>query len=182
MKKIGHVVLLHGYAETPDRAWFPWLHRRLEESGMRVWSPALPAPLRPDFRKWIKAVAGRARTWTPETVVIGHSLGAVLALRLLQTTVKERVRAVILAGAPFASTLNIKALTQFFEHPVDWHRVRDMAETFVVIHAKNDPLVPFDHALRYREALGAELVLAEAGGHYTGKTAPIIAKAVKALQ
>src|SRR5262249_53881475 len=91
----------------------------------------------------------------------------------------KRIAGTVLIGSPYCSTINVKAMTRFFEHPIDWWTVAGAAKKFVIIHAKDDPLVPFDHALRYQEALNAELVLLGKGGHFVQKTAPPILHAVK---
>lgn len=169
MKEITDVTILHGYGVTPQKMWFPWLHRELEERGLPVRVPAMPEPLNPDYRKWRKAALPIARTWGPGTLVIGHSVGGAFALRLLERDVKTRIAGVVLVGSPFTATINVKPYVRFFAMPMDWQRVRDMAEQFHVLHAKNDPFVPYDHAVRYAEALGSNLTLVTKGGHFIEK-------------
>lgn len=179
MRPIDRVVVLHGYGVTPEKMWFPWLHAELERSGLAVSIPAMPDPLRPDYKKWMDAVAPLAKTWTPDTLLVAHSLGTAFAIRLLETKVNVRLRAVILVSPLFASTINVKPLVKFFGHPIDWVAVRDRAREFTVIHAKDDPLIPYDHSLRYQEALGAKHVGRAKGGHFTQKKFPWLLKTIK---
>jgi predicted alpha/beta hydrolase family esterase len=169
-----NVVLFHGYAEMPELYWLPWVHKRLEDAGHQVWAPFLPNPLQPDLRKWIKATSAQAKNWDENTIIIGHSMGGVLALRLLETVVKRRVRAVILVGTPFASTLKLDWFMTFFGRPVDWATTKAHAKAFTVIQSDNDPIVPPDHAIRYQERLAARLVTTRRDGHFLGLKAPII--------
>lgn len=178
-KPVNHVVIVHGYGVTPDKMWFPWLHAELERRGVGVTIPALPDPFRPDYDKWMKAMAPIAAKWTPQTLVIAHSLGGAFAIRLLQFKAKVRVRAVILVSPLFAATINVKPLVSFFGRTIDWWAVRDRAREFVVLQAKDDPLVPYDHSFRYEEALGAERHLLNKGGHFTAKKFPFLLKTVE---
>lgn len=176
-----NVVLFHGYAEIPEMYWLPWVHKRLEDEGYQVWAPTLPDPLKPDLKKWIKATAAQAKKWDENTIVIGHSMGGVLALRLLETVVKRRVRAVILVSAPFASTLKFDWFMTFFGRPIDWAVTKTRAKSFVAIQSDNDPIVPADHAIRYQERLGARLVTTKSDGHFLGLRAPIIWRELEKL-
>lgn len=180
-KIIDKVTILHGYAMTPEKMWFPRLHSELERHGIGVAIPRLPDPFRPNYKKWMKAATPYARAWTPSTMVIAHSLGGVLALRLLERVAKKRIGGLVLVSPPYASTVNVRPLVEFFEKPIDWARVRDMSRGIVIIQAKDDPLVPPDHAARYSEALLAQQVLVAKGGHFTGKKFPLLEKVIAPL-
>lgn len=178
-KPIDRVVMIHGYGVSADNIWFPWLHKEIEKFGVAVEAPSLPSPLRPDFKRWMKSFEALAEHWTPQTLVIAHSLGGALALRLLEYKTKKKVRAVILVSPLFASIMSVKPLLEFFDHPIDWKKIRGSAQEFIVIQAQDDPLVPFDHALRYRELLDAKLHLFKKGGHFASKKFPFLLKLVK---
>lgn len=176
-----HIVILHGYAEGPNKVWIPWLHRELESRGCRVWAPALPDPLRPSYKRWLRTIAREAKKWGPDTIVVGHSIGGALALRALENCARRPVRGVILVGAPFSSIVSAQAMMDFFDRPIDWYDLRRKAGRVTVIHAKNDPFIPRDHALRYVEAFGAKFRLTPAGGHFIGRAAPVILREIEAM-
>lgn len=177
--RVDRIIILHGYAMTPQKMWFPWLHAELERRGYGVAVPAFPDPLRPSSDRWLKSVAPLAKTWDRRTVVIGHSIGGVVALRALEKIATQRIHGLILVGSPFASTLSVRRYTHFFDEPIDWWTVRNHAHSSAVIHAKDDPLVPYDHALRYQEALGATLTLRKKGGHFTEKKCEPLLRTLK---
>lgn len=176
-----NIIILHGYAEGPTKVWIPWLHHELEKRQLRVWAPALPDPIRPSFKRWLGVIKEAAATWGPETIVVGHSIGGALALRALETHVRRPVRGTVLVSAPFDSIISAQAMMDFFDQPIDWAGLRRKAGRVTVIHAKNDPLIPRDHALRYIEALGAKLRLMPAGGHFIGRTAPVILREIETM-
>jgi len=178
-KPITRVVLFHGYAGTPDRQWFPWLHAEIEKLGIAVTAPAMPSPLHPRYKDWLKTVKPLAAKWDEQTLIVAHSLGGVIALRALEKYAQRRVAGVLLISSPFTSLINVKQLVEFFEKPIDWPKVRAMSATFAVLHAKDDPLVPHDHGIRYAEALGADLRILPKGGHLNGKKIPLLLAAIK---
>lgn len=175
-KKIDHVVLVHGYGVSAQNLWFPWLHQELERRGIRVTAPTMPDPLRPDYKKWMRLGRQMAEGWTPRTLIVAHSLGSALAMRLLQHHAKSRVGGIILVSPLFAASISVKPLLAFFQQPIDWELLRKRAGNVHVIHAKNDPLVPFDHGMRYSEILGGELHLFAKGSHFPQKTFPYLLK------
>jgi len=180
-RSVDNVVLIHGYAETPAKVWFPWIHQLIEERGVRVRALVLPDPLRPNYRKWLKVMEKEAAKWSGSTVIVGHSIGGVLALRALEKLSKKPVRALITVGSPFTATVSVQAYIDFFENRVDWEKLRRSAGKFVTIQSKNDPLVPRDHARRYQEALGSKLVLTDKDGHFIGKSAAAVWKELARL-
>lgn len=168
------VSIIHGFGMTPEKMWFPWMHERLEKHGYGVEIPILPDPLRPTYEKWMRKIKPLAARWDESTVVIGHSIGGVLALRALEHVAKRPVRGVMLIGAPFASYPGVPEMHSGFAMPIDWSRLKKLAGKFTIVHSKDDVLSPHDHALRYQEMLGARLVLTNTGGHFIGKTAPTV--------
>ncbi|MBN1584921.1 serine hydrolase family protein, partial [Candidatus Uhrbacteria bacterium] len=167
------LVLLHGYAGNSGNVWFPWLHRLAEGVGWRVWAPQLPNPLKPDYGAWMGAVRSEAKSWNGDTVIVGHSMGGVLALRILAET-GVRVGAVITVSTPFGSPVPVRQLIRFFSDPIDWVALRRQAGAFVTVHSRNDPLIPFDAALRYGETLKSRLILTEKDGHFIGRQAKAV--------
>jgi len=174
--RITRLVILHGYGVTSRSMWFPWLQKTAEKLGLAVYAPSLPDPLRPDLRKWIKAVRAQARTWGEETAIVGHSAGGILTLRLVEHEVAQRIGPVFIVSSPYAATLNVKQYVSFFRETIDWGLLRRKAVSYSVLHAKDDPLVPYDHAMRYAESLGGTFTLLSNGGHLIGKKLPRLAK------
>lgn len=180
-KSVTDVTVIHGYGVRPESMWFPWLRQDLERRGLDVLIPRLPDPFRPNFEKWMAAAAPAVRLWTRSTLVVAHSFGGALAVRLLEKEAEHKVAAVVLVAPLFTSTINIEPLVRVFARQIDWRRVRDFGRRFHILQAKDDPLVPYDHAFRYAEALGGELTLLKKGGHFTGKTCPPLMKIIKPL-
>ncbi len=78
-------LILQGWYEKPDSNWFPWLKSELEKRGYTVFIPDLPTIHTDliDMQKQLKYVE-KLIHFDAETIVCGHSIGAVLGLRLAE--------------------------------------------------------------------------------------------------
>jgi len=140
-------------------------------------APKLPLENEPDALVCIEALVKEVGRLDEDTIVLGHSLGGVLALRYLEAAEAiSTPRAVILVGAPW-QTKSEKTkglfLTEFDYDVVMWK-----AKEFVVIHDKEDKLVPFDHAEKYQRMLNAELVATTGQDHFMEAQYPILLETV----
>ncbi len=78
-------IILHGTLGSPGGNWFQWLKNELEEKGLNVWLPQLPQAEQPSLRKWQRFVKEECPfAINEQTVIVGHSSGAILALVLAE--------------------------------------------------------------------------------------------------
>lgn len=94
----------------------------------------------------------------PDSILVGHSLGAVLIARLLTTWTHLRVRAALLV-APAENTGNDR-IGQFGAIP---ELALDVQTTLVA--SRNDPWMSFGRALHLSRVWGSDLVDLEWAGH-----------------
>ncbi len=159
------IVLIHGYNSGPDQNFHPWLANELRERGFEVIAPKIPLEGEVDVLACIDALIKEVGQLDDETILLGHSLGAVLALRYLEAAeAMATPRAVILVGAPY-QTKSEKTRNMFLSE-FDYEVVMWKTKEFVVVHDKDDKLVPFDHAQKYQKMLQAELVESTGNDHY----------------
>lgn len=76
-------VILHGYTEHNDTQFFLWLKNQLEYLGYRVQLPELPDTDAPLERKQVEYVMENI-SFDEYTILIGHSLGGAIALKVLE--------------------------------------------------------------------------------------------------
>ncbi|MDD3371035.1 MAG: alpha/beta fold hydrolase [Alphaproteobacteria bacterium] len=159
-------LIIHGAYGTPDENWFPWLRSKLAEK--TVFVPAFPTPDGQNLENWLKIALASLRDIPPEeTVLIGHSIGAALALRMAEKTQKP-FRA-IFAVSPFARDLGLPdfdSLNASFIHPeFDWDAVARGAEHISCLAGDNDPYVPLALPEEIAAHVGAKLTVVPKGGH-----------------
>jgi leucyl-tRNA synthetase len=170
-----HYVLLHGFTGTPKANFFPWLKAQLEKTGARVDVPALPNTDNANIDEQVTFVEKHVKL-TERTVLLGHSLGAVVALKVLVKS-KTRIAKLILAGGflepkfkdherPFAKTTDWK---------IDFSAIRKHVESVTVLRAREDYAVPEEQAEKLHHALGGTLkeVITEEP-HFCGTSEPTL--------
>ncbi|MFI8973965.1 alpha/beta fold hydrolase [Nocardia asteroides] len=162
------IVVSHGFEARSDSVWFPYLTAALTERGHRVVIPDLPEAGAPKLEPWRATLAAAATAGAPaDTVLVGHSIGSVNVLRML-----EQYEGPPFAGAVLVSTsaheVGYDILAEFFDGPFDWTRIRAAATDFRLLSAIDDPVnaaAPMEHVGLLVRGLGARAVVLPTGGH-----------------
>ena len=161
------IVVSHGLGAGPGSVWFPWFTAELEARGHQVVIPALPEPDGPDPLSWRQALAEAAQVApASDTVLVGHSIGGVNVLRMLEAHDGVFAGAVLVSTA--AREVGYDALAGFFSPPFDWERIRASAWRFRVLAAADDPVNiadPVMHVGVLVRELAATAVVLPDGGH-----------------
>ncbi len=76
-------VILHGYTGRNDKNFIPWLKHELEQRGAKVQAPQLPNTDNPTEVEQVQHVLDNV-AFDENTVLIGHSLGGLVAMRVLE--------------------------------------------------------------------------------------------------
>lgn len=160
-------LILHGTDASPSNNWFTWLKEQLEADDYKVWLPQLPNSATPNTKTYNEFLLSNPDfTFNEETILVGHSSGAVEILGLLQYLPDDtRVKAAYLVSA-FRNDLGWDALTGLFEEPFDFEKIKAKADKFVFFHSDNDPYVPLNQAQYLAEQLDGELIVQPSQGHF----------------
>lgn len=160
-------LILHGTGASPEANWFMWLKGKLVEEGNEVWLPQLPNSEKPNSKAYNKfLLANKNFVIDSDTILIGHSSGAVEILSLLEHLPKDMVvKAAILVSA-FRDDLEWDALIGLFQEPFDFKNIKSHCNRFVFVHSDNDPYVPLEHAEYLSNELNGELNIIKSQGHF----------------
>lgn len=166
------VLILHGTNGNPKENWFFWLSIELEKNGFKTWVPELPHSEKPNIRRYNKFLFSR-RDWDfTDSILVGHSSGAVAILGLLQNLPDSiTVDTCYLVGA-FKDDLGWESLKELFEEPFDFEKIKKKARKFVFIHSDNDPHCPLEAARFLADKLGGELIIKKGQGHFNIAASP----------
>lgn len=165
-----NAVILHGTDGHPTHNWFQWLKAKLEREGYTVWVPELPGADRPSIDRYNEFLLSKGWDFNAETVLIGHSSGAVAVLGLLEALPKGiTVDTAILVGA-FTGYLNREEL-KGMDKSFDFENLKTKAKRFVLIHSDNDPYCPLEHAEYLAKMLDGELIVKPSEAHFSVGTA-----------
>lgn len=161
-----NAVILHGTAGSPEGNWFRWLEIKLKAKGLEVWLPTLPHADHPSLREELEFVHEHCPfPLDADTLVIGHSSGAILALLLAQEN-EVKLSAVIAVSVFYDNSLGWSANDKLFDVPFDWAKVSANAPNIVCIHSDDDPYVPLEQARYVADNIHAELIIIPGQGHF----------------
>jgi len=166
-----NALILHGTGSNPEDHWFPWLKSQLELKGYKVWVPQLPKSETPNIEDYNKFLLSDGWQLDQDTVIIGHSSGAVAVLGLLQALPeKTKVNTCILVGS-FNDDLDWPNLKELFKVPFDWQKIKSKARKIIFIHSDDDPHCPLEHAQFQAKQLNAQLIIKPGQKHFSIDTA-----------
>jgi predicted alpha/beta hydrolase family esterase len=167
-----NVFIIHGTEGYPEENWFPWLKGKLEEKGHKVFVPQFPTPpvVPAKISEWFEVLKNYEQYINEDTIFIGHSLGGVFTLRILEK-LNHPVKASILTGTPIGvrPILNYDRDSSFSGFDFDWQKINNNCKNFVVFHSDNDPYVSLGNGEELEKHLGVELTFIPNAGHFNAK-------------
>ncbi len=168
-----NALILHGTEADHTNHWFMWLKGQLEKNGYEVWLPDLPGSDKPNIERYNNFIlSNKEFSFNQETIIIGHSSGAVEILGLLEALPDEvKVKACYLVAA-FKDDLGWDSLKDLFVKPFDFEKIKSRSEKFVFFHSDNDPHCPVEHAEYLSSKVGGELIVLKGQGHFNTDSDP----------
>jgi len=166
-------LILHGTDGSPESNWFMWLKGVLIGKGHEVWLPQLPHANAPNIKIYNEFLLSNANFVLDEnTVIIGHSSGAVEILSLLQHVPVDTVIKTAILVSAFKDDLAWDTLKGLFVEPFDLDLIKKHCPSFTFIHSDNDPYCPIEHAQYLAQQTGGELIILEGQGHFNTELGP----------
>ena len=132
-------MILHGFEGRPDGNWIPWLKHELEAKGGIVIAPALPNPDSPNVEEQIKFIVDNAQ-FNQNTILVGHSLGSVVAMKALERKGVKIKKLVLIMGYLIDNPEETYLDTFNWEFDID--KIKSLAEEIIVINDKHDTNIP----------------------------------------
>jgi len=173
MPSAPNLLIVHGSYGKPEGNWFPWLRQMLEDEGAKVKVPQFPTPEGQSFASWSRIAKCALSGWDPaDTILAGHSTGAIFILRLAELA--EKPYRALFPVCPFVRDLGLTEYdplnADFVHHKFDWGRIKRGAKQITCLAGANDPYVPFAYSEEVAAASGAEMIAVEKGGHLNAES------------
>ncbi len=173
MGKPNNVFIFHGTEGHPKENWFPWLKQELEAKGYNVIVPQFPSPpiVPAKVSEWFDVLKEFHKYIQDEnTVIVGHSLGGVFALRVLENLYNP-IKAAIFVGTPIGvkPILNYDRDNSFSGFDFEWNNIKGKAKNFVVYQSDDDPYVGLDNGKELAQHLDIELSFIPNAGHFNAR-------------
>jgi predicted alpha/beta hydrolase family esterase len=165
-----NVLIFHGTEGHPQENWFPWMKEKLEATGnYKVFVPQFPSPpeVPAKIAEWFGVLKDYEQYINEETIIIGHSLGGIFALRVLER-LENPIRAAVLVGTPIGvrPIKNYDRDAAFSGFKFDWERIKANARDFIVYQSDDDPYVGLENGEELAGHLGVELTFIPNAGHF----------------
>ena len=165
-------IIIHGTEGYPEENWFPWLKQELQQEGYEVIVPQFPSPpiVAAKISEWFDVLKGYENKVNEDTLLIGHSLGGIFTLRILER-LNDPVRGAFLIGTPIGvrPILNYDRDSEFSGFDFNWEKIKQNAKHFVVFQSDDDPYVGLDNGKQLANKLGVELNFVPNAGHFNKK-------------
>lgn len=161
------VLIVHGWRDDPHSGWLGWMGQELAALDYVVLAPQLDHSAKPLLRSWQAVLQPLASSLNDQSVIIAHSLGCFLTLRLLeQIKYAAPIKKVFLISGFYDAPR--ESASTFFDPEPEWSKIRRQAQQFVCIYSDDDTIVTPDRTRRLANRLEAELVLVSGKGHFLG--------------
>ena len=152
MKK---VIFIHGNGggdiNKPD-GWFPYLKRELSKLGLEVISQNFPDPMWARKKYWLPFLGKLGAD--ENTVLIGHSSGAVAAMRYAET--HKLLGTVLVAACHTDLGIESEKISGYYDEEWQWEKIKQNQQWIVQFHSTNDPLIPVEEARFVHQKLNSE--------------------------
>ena len=164
--------IFHGTEGYPEENWFPWLKRELEKLDYQVYVPHFPSPPNIPARiaEWFDVLKKYEQYINEDTILIGHSLGGIFTLRLLER-LEHPIKAAIFIGTPIGvrPILNYEKDNSFSGFSFDWNVIIQKAKHFLVFQSNDDPFVCLSNGEQLAKNLNVALHFVPNAGHFNAK-------------
>lgn len=160
--------IFHGTGASKDSHWFPWLEQKLEEKGVEVCRPDFPTPEGQKLENWLKVLDQQEISIDKNTALIGHSLGSVFILNIINRRDLE-IEAAYLVSA-WTGLLPDEKFNEwnstFQDQDFDFKKIKNSVGEIHQFHSASDPYVPLEKAEELAENLNSNLHLKADAGHF----------------
>ena len=141
-------VILHGYTGSNQTNFIPWLKAELEQRGAKVQAPQLPNTDNPTEVEQVQYVLDHVQ-FDENTVLIGHSLGGLVAMRVLEKLPHKIHHLMLVAPAVLrqfyqgsddidTKTGERKRFIDHFSYDFDFSKISSQAVHKTILQDNND--------------------------------------------
>jgi leucyl-tRNA synthetase len=173
-------VILHGYEGSAHTNFIPWLKKELEKRGHEVQAPELPNSNNPTETEQVEYVLKNC-TLDENTVVIGHSLGAVVALKVIMKLNKPISGLVVVAAAidPAFKDAEPRPYAKNFTWNFNYEQIKKLASGRIAVLSDTQENLRGKYLKHLASQLGAWLKESKAvKEHFCAEQEPAILESV----
>jgi len=154
----------NGNSTTRDN-WFPSLKTELQDKGIEVIAADFPDPDLARESIWIPFLLDELKV-DQDTILVGHSSGAVASLRLAE---ENKILGSVLVGV-YHTDLDMarEKASGYFNRDWKWDKIRNNQKWVSIFASQDDPWIPIDQARHIHQYLSCEYHEFTNQGHFGG--------------
>lgn len=172
-----NVVLIHGNGGASiEDIWFPDVKDELEAVGLEVVAQTMPDNFRARSFNWLPFIESELRA-DENSIIIGHSSGAVAAMRYAET---HRIFGSVLVGASHTDLgIQSERMSGYFDDPWDWDAIKANQNWIAQFASPDDPYIPIEEPRHIHTQLDTDYHEIADRGHFMGPSLPEVVTLVK---
>lgn len=159
--------IFHDAFCDPTSDWYPWMKTTLESIGYLMIVPSFPTPAGQSYESWKSSIRNYIATFDSETIFIGHGIGGLFAIRILEE-LNVSIKGLVLV-ASYAEPLEHAGYNNvnktFYKESIDWKNIIEKILFSHVYAGQDDPFVPEGISNHLAESLATPLQVIPEGGH-----------------
>lgn len=165
LKKVKVIFIPGNGGGSPRDNWFPRVKTELEIAGITVISSEFPDNGLARASFWLPFLKGDLKA-DENTILVGHSSGAIAAMRLAET---QKLLGTVLVGA-YHTDLNLETEKQsgYFDKPWHWENIKKNQQWIVLFASQDDPWIPIHEPRYLHQQLDCEYHEYKHEGHFGG--------------
>lgn len=149
---------------SPKDNWFPYLKKHLEPLNIEVIDVEFPDNFVARESSWVPFL--KELKADDQTILIGHSSGAIAAMRYAE---KTPILGSALVGAYHTDLgLPIEKESGYFNRPWDWSSIKSNQKWIIQFASTNDPWIPIEEARFVHNKLNTDYYEFLDQGHFGG--------------
>ncbi len=164
MQHMNRFVLIHGNGggKGTDN-WLPYLQANLKQRGFDCLAPNMPDPVAAKASVWLPFMKQELKLG-PNDVVVGHSSGAVAALRYAEL---NKLAGVVVVGGYYTDLgYDDEKTSGYFDEPWLWAQIKTNLGWSAVFAAEDDPYIDIKEPRYIASQLDSELIELPGQGHF----------------
>lgn len=172
-----NIILIHGNGGASiDDIWFPKVKDELEALGLEVVAQTMPDNIVARSFKWLPFMENELGA-DENSIIIGHSSGAVAAMRYAET---HRIFGSVLVGASLTDLgVRLERMSGYFDKPWNWNVIKVNQNWIVQFASPDDPYIPIDEPRYIHDKLDTDYHEIPSRGHFMDSDLPEVVAVVK---
>ncbi len=132
--------------------WFPYLYDNLTKLGLEVIAHDFPDPELAREKYWLPFIKKLGAD--KNTILIGHSSGAVAALRYAE---KYQILGSILVAACYTDLgEESERVSGYYDHSWNWDKIKQNQKWIIQFASTDDPFIPIEEARFIHQQIGSD--------------------------